>query len=139
MNEETTQDSDILDRLHMMPCTVFCSECTSTVLDAMDEIIALREIVDGSSQSCDRSSDEMMASLSKAILNTEPCGRSDCIAVGPKFLSNVRNEMARLREIVALGACVCVAAKQAWLKSDDASKEFTKLISAVRAFEESRA
>ena len=134
-----TQEDDIIDRLRGMPCTCFCQECTNTADEAATEIEALRSLAEWASYPCDRSSDEMMASLSKAILNTEPCGRSDCIAVGPKFLSNVRNEMARLREIVALGACVCVAAKQAWLKSSDASKEFTKLISAVRAFEESRA
>lgn len=136
---QMNQEPDISDRLRDMPCVAFCRECMSVVDDAIEEIEALRLAASFATSVCDRSSDEMMKSLSNAIMNTEPCGRSDCISVGPKFLSSVRNEMARLREIVALGACVAMAAKAAWLKSNDANDEMDALIAAVRRFEEARA
>ena len=130
-----TETRSLADRLrHETGCVSwFCPTCSGIIEEAASEIERLQ------TQSCDRSSDEMMKSLSEAILNTDPCGRDDCIAVGSAFLAKVRNEMARLREIVALGSCMVVAAKAAWLSEPDARPEGSKLMSIVRTFEEFKA
>lgn len=111
----------------------FCPTCAGVIEEAAQEIERLQV------QPCDRSSDEMMKSLSSAILNTDPCGRDDCVAVGPDFLAKVRSEMARLREIVAMGACMAAAAKAAWLSEPDVRPEVSKLMAIVRTFEETKA
>lgn len=129
--DDDDESDDITWRIrHATPCLT----CHEVCEEAAHEIEKLREFsIPSAAQR--RPGDEILQSLSSAIVHTDPCGRPECVAVGPHFLAEVRDELVRLRRLVSLAAGMTVAARVAWRDEIEQSPRLSRLLSAVQDFE----
>ena len=122
--EPEVDKDDITYRLrHATPC-MMCSEVT-------EEAASLIEKLRGGES---REQSSLMLSLESAIVNNDPCGRCDCVAVSSEFLLALRSEIVRLRGVESLAKRVAIAAKRAWRTP----ARWPEVASAIRAFDSAR-
>jgi hypothetical protein len=108
-DDDSSDGADIVEKLrNATPCV----RCQSICSDAAKEIESLRM-----RQSSDSTAeDSVLSTLNVAIVNTDPCGREDCVSPSVEFLIRLRAEILRLKKVEAKARTLSATARKVWRK-----------------------